>query len=152
MGKKWGDERILGDSDFVRHVLLEADDKLTGKERHKQSGWSLGLLLETISEIFRIDSSSIQEKKRDSATSKARSLFRWWATNDLCLILSLEYPPLPRSKPGAAPVKPTVLRSPGRSRSHQVRYRHSQPVRTDLHHLRNTTGSLLLSPRGWKRV
>lgn len=89
MGERmWGDERILGDSDFVRHVLLEAGDKLTQKERHKQSGWSLDLLLETISEIFHIDSSSIQEKKRDSTTSKARSLFCWWATNNLGFTLA----------------------------------------------------------------
>jgi chromosomal replication initiation ATPase DnaA len=89
MGERmWGDERILGDSDFVRHVLLEAGDKLTQKERHKQSGWSLDLLLETISEIFRIDSSSIQEKKRDTTTSKARSLFCWWATNNLGFTLA----------------------------------------------------------------
>ena len=88
-GKRmWGDERILGDSDFVRHALLEADDKLTKKERHKQSGWSLDLLLKTISRLFRIDSSSIQEKKRDSATSKARSLFCWWATDDLGFTLA----------------------------------------------------------------
>ncbi len=81
--RMWGDERILGDSEFVRNVLLEAEDKLTKKEQHKQSGWSLELLLETVSEIFHIDSSSIQGKRRDATTSKARSLFCYWATNDL---------------------------------------------------------------------
>ena len=83
-GKRWrGDERILGESDFVEKSLAIAEEQLTRKEMWKSRGWNLDRLTEYVEEISGARCENIIGKNRDHKTSKARSLFAWWAIEEL---------------------------------------------------------------------
>lgn len=95
----WGDERILGNSDFVRGVLGAADEKLTKKEHHKNAGWNLERLLRVVAEEYGIDSASVKGRVKNRTASQARSLFAWWATTELDFTLTATAQFLNVSKP-----------------------------------------------------
>ena len=83
-GKRWrGDERILGDSDFVENAMAISKEQLTRKEMWKSQGWDLDSLMEYVEEISGVHCKNIIGKIRDHKTSKARSLFTWWAIEEL---------------------------------------------------------------------
>ncbi len=78
-----GDERILGDGDFVQRALNEAKELLTRKESRKISGWSLEKLMCFIEELYGVERDRVQGNKKDSISSRSRALFTWWATEEL---------------------------------------------------------------------
>lgn len=83
-GERWrGDERILGDSDFVLRALKITDEKLTGREHIDIEWWTLERLLRYVGELTGTESEHIAQKRRDYPTSRARALFVYWAKNDL---------------------------------------------------------------------
>ena len=49
-----GDERILGDSDFVEAVLREADEQLERRYRLKVEGFGLEQVAERVAQVMRI--------------------------------------------------------------------------------------------------
>lgn len=79
----WGDERILGDNDFVRRVLTSERDRLTRKEQRTREGWTLQRLLNHVAGDFGVKSSDLKSRKRTSEISRARSFFAWWASDEL---------------------------------------------------------------------
>lgn len=78
-----GDERVLGDSDFVQRALKIAGENLTKKERHQKAGWSLEKLLDHLADMCDIDKSLIMGDSRNQSFSRARALFSWLATEEL---------------------------------------------------------------------
>lgn len=78
-----GDERILGDSDFVQRALKTAEEQLTKREQKRSIGWNLQLLLDRVEEICGIEIGLIRARKKDRTSSRARALFAWWATEEL---------------------------------------------------------------------
>lgn len=83
-GDRWrGDERILGDNDFVQRALIEAEEQLTKREEKRSAGWNLETLLDYVAEKFGINSQPLKRGKKDQRSSRARALFCWWATEEL---------------------------------------------------------------------
>jgi len=83
-GERWrGDERILGNNDFVLQALKIAKEQLVRKEEKKSAGWNFSRLLQYVSDLCGADPKRILQKKKDQITTNARSLFAWWATNEL---------------------------------------------------------------------
>ena len=80
-----GDERILGESDFVLAVLSEADDRFNRKYELKSLGYNLETVENKVAEIFHMDREELYERGRQNRRVKARSLLFYWAVRELGL-------------------------------------------------------------------
>ena len=78
-----GDERILGDSDFVEAVLKEADEQLERRYRLKAEGFNLEQVAGRVAEVLDIPVERVWEKSRRPQVVVARSLLCFWATTEL---------------------------------------------------------------------
>jgi REP element-mobilizing transposase RayT len=78
-----GDERILGDGDFVQHVLTESKEAYERKYRLKAKGIGLDDLAGKAAEIIGIDPHLVWSKGKQPKVVQARSLFCYWATMEL---------------------------------------------------------------------
>jgi len=78
-----GDERILGETDFVLDVLSQAEEKLKRSYELKRKGYDLQKVAERVSEIFRIDPSEIISRGRRKDQVLARDLFCYWVVREL---------------------------------------------------------------------
>jgi len=78
-----GDERILGNSDFVLEVLKVVEEKLAKQEEKRLAGWSMEKLLSQVSKQYETEIESIMRGKKQRSSSQARALFCWWATEEL---------------------------------------------------------------------
>jgi REP element-mobilizing transposase RayT len=74
-GEYWrGDERILGDGNFVNAVLRAAEESLTHREKSKMQGWDLGRLVTEVCETLSVDPGDIRKKGRANNLSYAKGL------------------------------------------------------------------------------
>jgi REP element-mobilizing transposase RayT len=78
-----GDERILGDGDFVERVLSEAKEAFEKKHRLLAKGLDLDDLAGRVAEIIGIEPKVVWQKGKQSKVVKARSLLCYWAANEL---------------------------------------------------------------------
>jgi hypothetical protein len=78
-----GDERILGDSDFVEAVLKAADEQLERRYRLKAEGYGLEQVAGRVAEVLGIPLEEIWEKNRRPQVVAARSLLCFWANTEL---------------------------------------------------------------------
>ncbi|MBN1625369.1 MAG: transposase [Deltaproteobacteria bacterium] len=78
-----GDERILGDGDFVTKVLSQADEQLQMKYRMRMEGYNLESLIKRVAEIMVMNLEDITENGKDRKRSQARSIVCYWATQYL---------------------------------------------------------------------
>lgn len=78
-----GDERILGESDFVMEVLSQADEKYSRQYELKNQGYDLERLEQRVVEIYGIDKKELHLKGRQKIRSEARSLLFYWAVREL---------------------------------------------------------------------
>ncbi|MCF6290315.1 MAG: transposase [Desulfobacterales bacterium] len=69
-----GDERILGDSDFVGNVLQEAEEELSRKEELKRQGWDLQRLVNEVCRLLAVDVDDLQKKGRANNISMAKGV------------------------------------------------------------------------------
>ena len=77
------DARILGDNDFVNQMLKLANEKLESQYELKSRGYDLTSVEERVMEIFGIERDVIYSKGRRQQQTQARSLFCYWAVNEL---------------------------------------------------------------------
>ena len=82
-GRLKGDERILGDSDFVMRVLSEANEKYDRQYELKTLGYDLKKLEKMVTEIYQIDGDELYLRGRQKIRAEARSLFCYWAVREL---------------------------------------------------------------------
>ena len=80
-----GDERILGDSDFVASILAEANEKLDRYFEIKSQGYTIEQAEKRVLEIFGIERDVIYSKGRRKIQVAARSLLFYWAARELGL-------------------------------------------------------------------
>ena len=80
-----GDERILGDSDFVERALQKDDLKLNKKTSLQQDGWDLEKLVKTVCDYFEIEQTDLTRKGRQNTVSIVKSLICYWGTQVLGL-------------------------------------------------------------------
>ncbi|MCJ8501925.1 transposase [Desulfatitalea alkaliphila] len=78
-----GDERILGDGDFVERVLAEAEETLKRKYKSGASGLNLDDLAGRAAEIIGIDTDQMWSGGKQTKTVQARRLLCYWATHEL---------------------------------------------------------------------
>jgi len=78
-----GDERILGDSDFVLDVLKASEEELERRYRLKAVGFDLERLAQRVAEIFGIEAEEIRGAGKYARMVPARSVFCYWAVREL---------------------------------------------------------------------
>jgi len=78
-----GDERILGDGEFVTQVLAEAEEQFQHKYRIKAEGYDLDKVINRVTKITQLSRKEILDAERDRKRVQARSILCFWATDHL---------------------------------------------------------------------
>ena len=78
-----GDERILGDSDFVENVLKSAEEELEQKYDLKAKGYDFDRVAQRVAEVMEIETEKVTAFGKSPQTVKARSLLCFWAHRKL---------------------------------------------------------------------
>lgn len=82
-GRIKGDQRILGESEFVSEVLKQADERYERYYELRTKGYRLKTVEKRVCEIYKIDRDEIYSKSRVQAIADARGLFCYWAVEAL---------------------------------------------------------------------
>jgi hypothetical protein len=80
-----GDERILGESDFVEEVLAEQKEQFERRYYLKAQGYDIDRVVEKVSEILDMDREQILRRGNQPLRVKAKSLVCYWAVRELGL-------------------------------------------------------------------
>jgi len=80
-----GDQRILGDSDFVREVLGESDDHFSRRYRLKSRGFDFEKVAERVSSLFELERDYITNRGRQKGRVQARDLLCYWCVTELAI-------------------------------------------------------------------
>jgi len=78
-----GDERILGDSDFVESVLEAAEENLIRRYRLEAEGYDFEKILNLVARFFDLQPSEILLPSKQRERIRARSLLCYWAISEL---------------------------------------------------------------------
>jgi REP element-mobilizing transposase RayT len=78
-----GDERILGDGEFVEEVLSQAKEAFEKKYSLKAKGIHVDRIAERVAEIMGIDHAQVWAAGKQHKIVRARSLLCYWATSAL---------------------------------------------------------------------
>jgi REP element-mobilizing transposase RayT len=78
-----GDERILGDGDFVESVLKKCQEQLESRYNYRARGYDFDWLADKVALLFDIDKNSVIRPGRYPDTVKARSVLCYWAAREL---------------------------------------------------------------------
>ncbi len=78
-----GDERILGDSDFVKDALKTADENMEKQYRLKAKGYDFDKTLEKVAGLFHLRPKDLLVSSKQRHRVKARSLICFWAVKEL---------------------------------------------------------------------
>ena len=78
-----GDERILGDGQFVEAVLNGAEERLKEKYSLKASGYNLDRLIERVTRLTGVTPDQVTDGIRETKRTEARSILCYWATEKL---------------------------------------------------------------------
>jgi putative transposase len=78
-----GDERILGESDFVLQVLKEHNEQLEQRTRIRSRGVDPQQAAARVKEIFGLTLEELSHGSRQRAVVKARSVLCYWAVKEL---------------------------------------------------------------------
>jgi REP-associated tyrosine transposase len=77
-----GDERILGDSDFVIKVLEQCEEGLARRYRLQAGGYDFGKLLRRAAELCAVSPEEISTGSKRPRVVEARSLLCFWAVRE----------------------------------------------------------------------
>ena len=83
MDRLKGDQRILGDLEFVRSILDSADDHLERFYELKGLGVNQDYLTQRVAKLYGIDPGDIFIKSRRKLLTEARGVFCYWAVREL---------------------------------------------------------------------
>jgi hypothetical protein len=82
--EQWrGDERILGDGNFVNKVLKISEEELIKKEKLKRAGWDLKKLTEYICKMIGVKPEELKKKGKRNKIAEAKGLISYWGRNEL---------------------------------------------------------------------
>lgn len=83
-GERWrGDERILGDSAFVKHALALGKERQTVRHQREEEGWTLHKLAHYVGKVTGTARARIRLTKKHGLPARARALFCYWASQEL---------------------------------------------------------------------
>ena len=80
-----GDERILGDSDFVKSVLAQAKEDFERKHQLQSEGISFDHVVNRVTELLAVSAYQVLAGGKQKETVAARSLLCYWATTELAI-------------------------------------------------------------------
>ena len=80
-----GDERILGDSDFVKRVLAQAKEDFERKHQLQSEGISFEHVVKRVAELLEVSPDQVLASGKHKETVAARSLLCFWATSELAI-------------------------------------------------------------------
>lgn len=84
LGERWqGDDRILGDGEFVERILKSADEMMRKKEKMQRAGWNLDKIAEYVSGTTGVKKDQLRQKARGNNLSRAKSLIAYWGYYEL---------------------------------------------------------------------
>ncbi len=78
-----GDERILGEGDFVETVLKAAQENLERKYQLKAEGYSFDWLVGRVARQLELEPKDVLAPGKYAQSVKARSLLCYWPTREL---------------------------------------------------------------------
>jgi len=78
-----GDERILGDSDFVKKVLAQAKENFERKHQLRSEGVSFEDVVSRVADLLGVSAEQVLAIGKYKKTVAARSLLCFWATSEL---------------------------------------------------------------------
>ncbi len=78
-----GDERILGDSDFVKEVLAEQKERFERRYWLQAQGYDIDRVVEKVAKIFDMEPAEVRKPGNQPLRVKARSLVCYWAVREL---------------------------------------------------------------------
>jgi REP element-mobilizing transposase RayT len=78
-----GDERILGDSDFVTSVLDEQNERLERQYRLEAAGVDFDNLVSYVARLFELNPQELLKPSRQHERVSARSVLCYWAVSEL---------------------------------------------------------------------
>ena len=78
-----GDERILGNGDFVERVLKSSEERMKKKYYLQSKGFGLTDVADRVAEVLGIEQNKIWSVGRHRETVRARSLICYWAVREL---------------------------------------------------------------------
>jgi hypothetical protein len=83
-----GDERILGDSDFVHQILAEAEEQIKRQYHLKSLGIDIDMIAERVSEIVGLNVDEVWSAGKHRKIVQARSILCYWAIKELGMSMS----------------------------------------------------------------
>jgi REP element-mobilizing transposase RayT/biotin operon repressor len=83
-----GDERILGDSDFVTEVLSSAEEEWKRAHALRASGLDVDKVAHRVAEVLGMEVKAVWEPGRRAVTVQARSLLSYWCVRALGVSMS----------------------------------------------------------------
>lgn len=78
-----GDERILGDGDFVESVLTAGNERLERRAYLKAAGYDFERLMDRVAEVLEIPVQKILRQGKFARTVEGRSVLCYWANREL---------------------------------------------------------------------
>jgi putative transposase len=97
-----GDERILGNGDFVTQVLAGAEEKLERKYRLAAGGYNLDRLIHRVAELLGISTEEVTGAGKSRQRVEARGLLCYWANTELGISQSQLARRLPLNQPAVS--------------------------------------------------
>ena len=83
-----GDERILGDSEFVNQSLQQAGERLERKYRLRSKGYDIDTLAGLAAELMNVPVEQLFVAGKNRRTVRARSLLCYWAVRECGMTMS----------------------------------------------------------------
>jgi len=77
-----GDERILGDGDFVAKVLRKAQETMAEEHRLKSQGYDYDWLVKRVAKMMKMEPDDVVARGKSQQFVMARSLLCYWGTRD----------------------------------------------------------------------
>jgi putative transposase len=78
-----GDERILGDGEFVEEALRRSEERFERRYRYRALGYDYNWLVGRVAALFQIPEKEVTRQGRYPATVEARSVLCYWAVREL---------------------------------------------------------------------
>lgn len=78
-----GDERILGDEQFIMNVIRKTEENLEKSYLLKYRGYDLKKVAQRVAKIMEVGEDTFQTKGRNPQLVRARSVFCFWAVREL---------------------------------------------------------------------
>jgi len=97
-----GDERILGDGEFVMNMLSEADEQMDRRYELKSRGYTIESLEQRVLDLYKIEKEDLYSKSRQRLRAEARSVFCYWGVRELGVEGTRMAKRLHMSQPGVA--------------------------------------------------